>query len=233
MNSKKNNWRKYAYEFLSIFIAVTSAFALNHWNVERRDAISQDKILNEIKNGIKLDHADFETNKKGNLLSKRAGQAFRELLDGKPLNKDSVQIYYILLFRDYTPIINQSGYESLKSNGLETIKNDALRFDIISLYGFYYAIIAKLEDEVIEMRSYANYYQSFNNLLAKYMIFSDNGTLTGINPPIDLSQENKNKLLSYIWRIESNRNYKLGKYNLIQGKMQELIIKIDEELEHR
>ncbi|MCC7526191.1 MAG: hypothetical protein IT250_15280 [Chitinophagaceae bacterium] len=31
------NWGKYAFEFLSIFIAVVSAFALENWGQERRD----------------------------------------------------------------------------------------------------------------------------------------------------------------------------------------------------
>ena len=52
---KKRNWKKYGFEFLSIFIAVTSAFALNNWNDNRQNQISEEKILKEIKNGIELD----------------------------------------------------------------------------------------------------------------------------------------------------------------------------------
>lgn len=36
---KKGNWKKYGIEFLSIFIAVIAAFALNNWNDNRRDRI--------------------------------------------------------------------------------------------------------------------------------------------------------------------------------------------------
>lgn len=47
-----NNWTKYGFKFLSIFIAVISAFALNNWNENKRDAHSEHKILIEISNGL-------------------------------------------------------------------------------------------------------------------------------------------------------------------------------------
>jgi heme O synthase-like polyprenyltransferase len=52
---KSRNLRKYAFEFLSIFIAVIAAFALNNWNDNRKDRIAESKILTEISNGLELD----------------------------------------------------------------------------------------------------------------------------------------------------------------------------------
>ncbi|MEZ4957419.1 MAG: hypothetical protein R2825_27930 [Saprospiraceae bacterium] len=49
---QKRNWKKYAMEFVSIFIAVISAFALNNWNDNRRDEQAAAKILTEISNGL-------------------------------------------------------------------------------------------------------------------------------------------------------------------------------------
>jgi len=34
---EKTNWRKLSFDFLSMFIAVIAAFALNNWNENRRD----------------------------------------------------------------------------------------------------------------------------------------------------------------------------------------------------
>ena len=52
------NWKKYTFEFLSIFIAVSSAFALNNWNDNRRDRNAERKILEEIYNGLEKDLDD-------------------------------------------------------------------------------------------------------------------------------------------------------------------------------
>ena len=49
---KKRKWKKYIFEFLSIFIAVISAFALTNWNDNLNSRHSEQKILTEIKNGI-------------------------------------------------------------------------------------------------------------------------------------------------------------------------------------
>jgi len=47
---KNKNWKKYTFEFLSIFIAVVSAFALNNWN-ENRNNQNSDTIFKDLLNG--------------------------------------------------------------------------------------------------------------------------------------------------------------------------------------
>ena len=51
--------RKYAFEFVSIFIAVISAFALNNWNDHRKDREAEEKILIEIDKGLDKDLYDL------------------------------------------------------------------------------------------------------------------------------------------------------------------------------
>ncbi len=229
---KQLNWKRYLLEFSSIFIAVISAFALNNWNDNRQDSKSEEKILWEIKNGIKLDIKDFNGNMYGHRQSLRITQRFRDLINNKPVNQDTIQRDYIILFRDYTPIINLSGYESLKASGLKIIKNDSLRFQIISLYDFYYDIILKVEDGYEEMRSFPNYFEPINTLLHEYMEFDDKGRFLRFNQPIRLSEKQKKEVLSYFWRLEVNRRYKLQRYNLIQEKMKQLKADIEKELGH-
>ncbi|KAA1246315.1 DUF6090 family protein [Aquimarina sp. RZ0] len=227
---KKIRFRKYTLEFLSIFIAVVSAFALNNWNDNRRDNLSEEKILKEINNGIELDFRDFRGNIHGHKMSLKANQLFRDLLDNKKIDQDSIDNAYIILFRDYTPIINRSGYESLKASGLEKIKNDSLRFEIISLYDFYYTIIYKLEVEIPEMKSYTNYFKPINDILHPYMIFNKNGRLIEMKQPVEISESQKKEVFSYLWRLETNRKYKLARYKLIEEKMKILKQHIKQEL---
>ena len=56
MMKRKRTYKlvKYTFEFLSIFIAVISAFALNNWNDNRRDRLAENKILTEIYNGRRM-----------------------------------------------------------------------------------------------------------------------------------------------------------------------------------
>ena len=226
---KKTKWKKYILEFLSIFIAVISAFALTNWNDNRNSKDSEQKILTEITNGIGIDTQDFELNIVGHNLSLKANHAFRALLKGKTMPRDSVEKLYISLFRDYSPVINRSGYESLKEAGLKTITNDSLRFQIIELYDYHYGII-KILDEVSEMESFENYFASINTLLHPYMEFDSEGNLTHIESPENLSDANRKEILSYLWRLQNNRTYKVAKYKSILKVMEHVKSNIEDEI---
>lgn len=227
---KKGNWRTYAFEFLSIFIAVISAFGLNNWNDIRNSQDSEHKLLLEIRNSISIDLKDFNKNVKGNKLSLRANELFRSLVNGQEISQDSIGILYTGLFRDYIPIINRSAYESYKSNNIKTITNDSLRLQIISLYDYYYAIIEALEYNVPEMQSYDNYFSEVNSILSPYMEFNDAGDLILINTP-ELTERDKRKILSYLWKIKSNRMFKLGRYAMIMQEIKKVDQNIQLELE--
>jgi hypothetical protein len=226
---KKTKWKKYTLEFLSIFIAVISAFALTNWNENRNSRQSEQKILTEIKNGIGIDKQDFEANIQGHNLSLRANYVFRELIKGTNNPQDSIGLFYTSIFRDYTPLINRSGYESLKESGLKTITNDSLRFQIISLYDYHYGIIEIL-DKVNEMQSFENYFASINSLLHPYMEFDNQGNLTEITNPKELTETQRKEISSYLWRLENNRKYKLGKYKSIIKVMEKVKSNIENEL---
>jgi hypothetical protein len=226
---KKNKWKKYIFEFLSIFIAVISAFAITNWSKHRNNKESEQKILTEIKNGIEIDTKDFNGNIKGHNLSLRASSVFRDLVQNNPISQDSIALFYISLFRDYTPLINRSGYESLKESGLKTITNDSFRLQIITLYDYYYGIVEVL-DNVNEMQSFENYFASVNKLLHPYMEFDAMGNLTRINEPKKLSEIERKEILSYLWRLENNRKYKLGRYNSILKIMEKARENIEREI---
>lgn len=215
---KKKNWGKYAFEFLSIFIAVVSAFALTNWNENRNSKDSEEKILIEIRNGIELDQQDFSNNIRGHNFSLKANHIFRNLIDKQSVPQDSIAFYYISLFRDYTPLINRSGYESLKESGLKTIADDSLRLQIITLYDYHYGIIDIL-DNVNEMKSFENYFAVINERLHPYMEFDGVGDLEKIRTPKALSVIQRKEILSYLWRLENNRKYKLKKYHSIMETM--------------
>ena len=114
---KKTNWKKLGFEFLSIFIAVISAFALNNWNENRRDSEAAGKILAEISNGLEKDIEDVRVNKKGHEEGILACKFWRQILEREEVSLDSLRMHYSSLTRDYISIQNISGYESLKSKG--------------------------------------------------------------------------------------------------------------------
>lgn len=223
------HWRTYAFEFLSIFVAVISAFALTNWNEQRRDRHTEVKILTEIRNGLEKDIADIQLNLGGHDYGIKACQYFRNLATGKTVDLDSFTLYYFNLTRDFISIQNSSGYESLKSKGLGTIHNDSLRLDIISIYEYEFSNLKKLEEDYREMQFHSSFFHAINDILSPHLIFLDNGSLT-IETPLRLVPRARKALLTYLWKIEMNRKFVLNYYGDIEDKIIETVDKINEEI---
>lgn len=137
--------------------------------------------------------------------------------------------YYLNLTRDFVSIQNVAGYETLKSKGLELIKNDSLRLKIISLYEYDYSVLRKLEEDYFEMQFQENYFKEINEELAPNFNIDEDGKIKGIELPLKIQEKNKNKLLLYLWKIQKNRSFILQYYSEIEGKINEVRAMIDKE----
>ncbi len=229
MKVKNRKYRKFAFEFLSIFIAVISAFALNNWNDNRKDNQAENRILEEITRGLEKDIRDVELNVMGHEFGLKSSKYWRNVIEGKTVSVDSIHDYYFNFLRDFISIQNTSGYENLKSRGLELIKNDSLRTSIISLYEYDYKTLKTLEEEYYEMQFHENFYKEINNFIAPNFQFDEKGNIVGIEQPISIAKEDKNKLLSYLWKIDANRHFALAFYQQIENNIQKLRKDIEKE----
>lgn len=213
------NWRKQGFEFLLIFIAVISAFALNNWNENRKTEDSENKILTAIANGLEKDIDDIRSNKRGHKKGISACVYFRKLLTNQEVNPDSLLVQYENLTRTFISIQNVAGYETLKSQGLALVKNDSLRLEIISLYEYDFNALRKLQEEYSEMQFQDNYFKDINNALAPNFQLDESGNIKGIDLPLDLSENERKTLLVYLWKIQNNRNFILTYYSDIENKI--------------
>lgn len=217
-----SNKKRYLFEFLSIFIAVISAFALNNWNEDRRNNVAEAKILQEIKHGLEKDLEDVKLNVLGHKQGVLACDFWRKIFTNQATNTDTFLQYYFVLTRDFVSIQNTSGYETLKSKGLELIKNDSLRSKIISLYEYDYATLLKLEEEYNELQFQENYFKEINKYIAPNLRYDTLGNINGIKLPISVSKKEQNILLSYLWKIKRNRTFILSFYASVEKKINEL-----------
>lgn len=228
---KTTNWKTYTFEFLSIFVAVISAFALNNWNDNRRDRIAENKILTEISIGLEKDLEDIKLNAEGHKFGIKACNYFRKIASQQDVSSDSSLYHYFNLTRDFISIQNIAGYETLKSRGLELIQNDSLRQCIISLYEYDYSTLRKFEEEYVEMQFHESYFNRINEILGPKFQLNSSGNLRDISLPLNLT-ENEAKLLAiYLWKIEINRSFILQFYAEMEEKIKSVRVLIDEELE--
>jgi hypothetical protein len=230
MSKSRNTWQNYSIEFLSVFIAVISAFALNNWNDNRRENRVKVEILEEIHAGLQKDKQDIAGNKLGHEWGIKACKYFRNYLLGKSVDSDSVTTHFISLTRDFVAIQNTAGYETLKSTGLQVIDNDSLRAAIIELYEYDFKVIEKLEEEYSEMQYFSTYAKDFERRISEYLIFDDRGIPVGLRDPDTIDQRVREEILLILFRIEFNRNYILPLYTAMDKELVSLSDFIEQEL---
>lgn len=227
---KINKYSKYIWEFLSIFFAVIFAFALTNWNDNRKDDLAAEKILEELANGLNKDLEDLAQNKMGHEVGVRACDYWVDYFNGSvptvsALDTNAVMKLKSMFFnvtRDYISIINDSAYESLKSKGLELIENDSLRLKIINLYEFDYEILTKFEEDYVEAQFQESYFEALSMEIAPFMQFNTEGDLMGIKPNTRIDSEKRNLLLSYLWKIKTNREFIISYYDMVKLNVLEL-----------
>lgn len=224
---------KYFFEFLSVFIAVIAAFALNNWSEYRRNTLAEEKILIEIRNGLKSDLEELKINKEGHEAGLSAYYFFKDVLKGKNIAKDSTDTHYFNLTNSATLNINKSGYQSLKSRGLEIVRNDSLRAKIIELYEFDYVSLKKFEENSSVTQFFGNYFIPINDILSPFLLYDDLGDIKSLEFPLELTVKQKKLLESYLWQISLGRYSLLAFYDEAEIKLIDLLKGIDDELEKR
>jgi len=222
--------KKYGFEFLTIFIGIFAAFALDNWNEDRKDNNTQIKILSEINKGLSQDIKDIGINVYGHRSGLIATSYFEKLILNKQLETDSITFHYFNLLRDFISVQNNSGYETLKSKGLEIVTNDSLRTEILALYENDYNSLRKLEENYSEIQFFKNYNTDFNNSIAPNFIIDQNGKITGINRPLKLTEKEQKILLVDLWKISKNRIFMIKNYSEVENKIIKLQKRIEKEL---
>ena len=222
--------KKYGFEFLTIFIGVFAAFALDNWNENRKDNITQIKILSEISNGLSQDIKDISVNVEGHKAGLLATNYFGKIILKKQFQTDSLPFHYFNLLRDFISVQNISGYETLKSKGLEIVANDSLRTEILALYENDYNSLRKLEENYSELQFFENYHKDFDHSIASNFIMDQNGKINGIDHPLKLTEKEKKVLLVDLWKISTNRIFMLNNYTEVKNKIIKLQKRIEKEL---
>ena len=218
MNNYAFNWKKYLFETLSMFIAVLSAFALNTWNQNRRDTEAEREILVEVENSIQIDLYTIRSNKSEYIYSKKSCDYLLDLINGKPVNQDSIQKKYLSIFENVIFSSNKTGYDGLVAKGLDIVKDKLLRKRIGYYYNYYFDILAKFEEQE-QTQAHKNYYFPINNILINDMEFNEQGKLIKIKQPLHISELEKKKLYSYLWMLKHNVEVKIDIYEKLEEQL--------------
>jgi Family of unknown function (DUF6090) len=161
--NKTRKYLKYAIgEIILVVIGILIALSINNWNEHRKESNLELEMLNGLSNDLENNIAKISSMISRDSLIIAGNQHLQTLLKDKNSNfNDSLQFSFGNINRYDVFFPQAMAYESLKSKGFHTIKNDSLRTSIIELYDEIYFI----NSHIRELRS--ELYNGSNEMLNK------------------------------------------------------------------
>ncbi len=160
--NKAGKYFKYAIgEILLVVIGILIALSINNWNQSRLNAITETKILEEIKNDLieTLKDANNDLKDHNEMLS----STFKSIqfLQQSKVNLDTLSKTLRRSFGDTRTYAKSGGMEYLKSKGLAIVKSDSLRKAITDLYELSIKRLDQSAEEYDNDNAFAPYLKSY------------------------------------------------------------------------
>lgn len=108
-----------------IVVGVLTALAASDWQQDRTDRRGALDMLHELRVALDMDPAALAQMERYQRIEARVETLLDVLNAGAPY-ADSLDSYFGTLYGIEFPKLNRAGYESLKSQGLDNISDDAL-----------------------------------------------------------------------------------------------------------
>lgn len=213
-------------EIVLVVIGILIALGINNWNNKQIDNQAEVKYLSQIKKSLQENDLILkERIKSDKRLLKLGGQLYNHIKAQKKLN-DSIKQILIVLQYDQMVSFNMAAFENLKNDGLSFISNDDLKFEIINIYDKELKYIQNI---------FANQFESYlsvviNPFFSENFEFVSNENNISAEPNNYQELLNNKKTINIISWVNTIRSFAISNYTDTQKKINEIIIKLDKEI---
>ena len=219
-----------------IVVAVGIIIAIQADNL-REYILSKDKektILTQIKRGLKKDIDDINFNINGHTIALNSDSVILDCIKYKLPFREELIYHFPNTLLDFIFITNTGAYETLKSIGMDLIKDDSLQLSIAEIYDSDYEKLHKFEEEFYPTQSYNRFFVYFSKNFKFYKIpWNTVSSVCSCSAyPIDytnLINDTEYEIIlqnDILWR-----KLFIDRYNKMSEKANILISMIDKELE--
>lgn len=132
---KTTKYLKYAIgEIILVVVGILIALQINNWNELRKSQNEELNLLADIKSNLVVTLKDLQQDTLGNSKYLRHYLKIEYYINNNlPYNEELDSAFACLTFW-YSPYITTTAYNTLESKGLDLIKNEALKNDIVNMY---------------------------------------------------------------------------------------------------
>jgi hypothetical protein len=149
-NPERRFWIYASGEFLLVFLGILIALQVENWNQNRQDRKLEKVLLLEMKANLEQDLADIDYNLHAKRYCSQSNQVVMSFLNGDLHWHDSLDMHFGGLITATVFVNNTSTFESLKSIGIDLVRNDDLRQLITFVYSARYDHVDAKEAESLQ-----------------------------------------------------------------------------------
>lgn len=227
--SLKNSLRDLVVVILGIFIGVqVDNLKDNILSIKKERT-----ILSQIEHSLLQDINDMDFNIKGHTLALKSDSLLLFYIENKLIFRKELIYHFPKPLLDFVLITNTGAYETLKSIGMDLIRDDSLRLCIAELYDFYYEKLNKFEEEFYPAQSYNRFFKYFSINFKMYNIPSNTRSSVNNSSAYPINYDKLINDPEYQILLQEDilwRKVILDRYFTMKKKASSLISKIRKEL---
>ena len=214
-------------EIALVVFGILIALQINNWNEERKHRIDEVSLLRVLKSNFET---SLEELKADTVMNRITVTKYQELI--KAVKEDlpydeSLGEALVLMYDWASPHIPNTAYESLKSRGIEIIRNIELRNQIVDIYEKQFAYLVNGYDRA----EWAFFQSALIPFATKNIeVIDDNTTYSGIPNDFQALKENP-EFVNILSKLISLRLWGIDNYTSTMNKVEDVIELIDNELE--
>ena len=132
---KTGKYFKYAIgEIILVVIGILIALSINNWNENRKLQHEELKLLFDIKTNLEVTLANFINDTIGNHKDLVNYQKIETYIKNDLPYNEELDVSFGTLTFWFNPTITTSAFNTLQTKGLDIIKNESLKKDIVNIY---------------------------------------------------------------------------------------------------
>ncbi|MFC4720850.1 DUF6090 family protein [Geojedonia litorea] len=226
MENKTGQYFKYAMgEIFLVVIGILIALNINNWNEDRKLNIEEISILKDIHTDLKASAEEIKRNMDYNTdTALRARKIINHLTNDLPYSSELDSAFGKISYWS-SPYLTFSAYEALKNKGLDIIKDDQLKKDIVNMYESEFAYLSQDYDRSEWVLAQSVVYPITNKHIRR-----DLNSVAMAVPNDFESLKTNNEFINMLHTIVRFREGGIDRYKLTQHKLDNLISAIDKAL---
>ena len=143
----KADWFKYGFETMAVVVGILVAFALDNWNEDRKLQNDELKLLVDIQSNLKATIESSIADTMSHTKDIRFYSMIEDYVKKDLPYSEELDSCFGRLRIWRSPYTTSAAYKTLQSKGLELIKNESLKNDIVHMYEVTYVELSEDYDQ--------------------------------------------------------------------------------------